>query len=67
MKATNKIILAVAAGAAAGIVFYAWRRHKSSRMLRQVADEGYETAHDILFPEKRFKGRRLRYGAVLPK
>lgn len=67
MKATNKIILAVAAGAAAGLVIYALRRHQSRRILNQVADEGYETAHDILFPNKKHRGRKLKYGMVHPE
>lgn len=34
--------------------------------LSRVSDEGYETAHDILFPSKK-DGRNVRYGPILPE
>ena len=48
MKPVIKIFLGLAAVALAGMVIYSIRREK--KMLTQVSDEGYETAHDILFP-----------------
>lgn len=35
-------------------------------MLQDIADEGYETASDILFPGQRFSNE-LRYGPVIPQ
>ena len=41
------------------------KKGKKNR-LTQIADEGYETAHDMLYPNS-FKGaKELRYGPVLP-
>lgn len=45
--------------------------NKRGRKIRltQVADEGYETAHDMLYPNKFNSSREskeLRYGPVLP-
>lgn len=66
MKLDNnkKIIIgiAVAAVAAAGVSIYLTRKRKKHvTMLKQVAEEGYETAQDILFPlkDQRFRKRRF--------
>ncbi len=66
MKAANKIIIGLAAVALAGLVIYASNRNKTRQMLSQIADEGYETAHDILFPEVEKRGNKLQYGPVIP-
>ena len=42
------------------------RSKNTGYMLRRVSDEGYETAHDVLFPHKSKRGKNLRYGPVLP-
>ncbi|WP_152270676.1 hypothetical protein [Agriterribacter humi] len=67
MKKTDKILVAVAAGFLAGLIVYAARRYKERSILNQVANEGYETAHDILFPNKSQMGKKLHYGPVLPE
>lgn len=67
MKKTSKITLVLAAVGAAAIVICAVRRIEKQRMLVKVADEGYETAHDILFPDKADKHNKLRFGPVLPE
>jgi hypothetical protein len=66
MKNTSKITLGLAAIGAAAIVIYVARRINAKRMLAKVSDEGYETAHDILYPGKRSACNELRYGPVLP-
>ena len=58
MKATNKRIIAgIGLIALAGIIIYLRRRHKTNIInelkSQQVAEHGYETAHDILFPKNR--------------
>lgn len=63
MKATTKLLLALGTVAAAtGLAIYAIRRHKNNQRLEKVADEGYETAHDILYPGKTQRKRKLQYG-----
>jgi hypothetical protein len=62
MNATNKKIIAgLSVIAIAGIILYLRRRQRLSALdelkSEQVAEHGYETAHDILFPHK---GRRFR-------
>ena len=67
MKNTSKITIALAAVGAAAIVIYAARRIETKRRLIRVADEGYETAHEILFPDKAGKHNELRFGPILPE
>ncbi len=58
MKATSKIIAGFGLAAMVGLSVYLLRRQKTKRRKRQVAafrdelvaEHGYETAHDILFP-----------------
>ena len=66
MKSTLKLAVSI------GLIYLAVKaiariRHnsKNSRRLKTVANEGYETAIDVLFPEKQTKGR-LHYGPVIP-
>lgn len=66
MKNSSKITLGLAAIGAAAIVVYVARCINTKRMLVKVSNEGYETAHDILFPGKSNTGKELRYGPVLP-
>ena len=66
MKNISKITLGLAAVGTAAIVIYVARRVNAKRMLIKVSDEGYETAHDILFPNKNNSAKGLLYGPVLP-
>ncbi|MBX3254672.1 MAG: hypothetical protein KF862_11070 [Chitinophagaceae bacterium] len=67
MSKTDKIVMVAAAGAIAGLLVYAYRRYRSNRMLKQVAAEGYETAHEVLFPHSNpIGGGKTHYGPVLP-
>ncbi|TDH26440.1 hypothetical protein EXU57_10105 [Segetibacter sp. 3557_3] len=54
MKTSSRILLGVAAVTLAGVIIYYVnsKQHRKTYMLAQVADEGYETAEDILFPLK---------------
>ncbi len=66
MKLSHKIGLGIGIILLAGIALQLTRRSKTRRMLNQISDEGYETAHDILFPGKRISARALHYGPVIP-
>ncbi len=55
----------LAAIGTAAITLYLIHRRNTKRMLENIADEGYETAPDILFPDKNVS-RKLHYGPVLP-
>lgn len=66
MKHTWKIIFGITVIALAGIVIYKNRDRNTGYMLSQVSDEGYETAHDVLFPDRRSGNRNLRFGPILP-
>jgi len=66
MKNNNKILFGVVAVVVAGLFFYSANRKRTHRMLEQIADEGYETAHDVLFSDKEKRRLKLQYGPVLP-
>lgn len=67
MKKQNKIFLGtVAAAALTGALVYSFTKCNSYKRLKHVANEGYETAHDILYPERNHKKRKLKFGPVLP-
>jgi len=66
MNATNKRIIAgLGLITLAGIIIYLRRRHQSNVInelkAEQVSEHGYETAHDILFPNKSKRIKRHRY------
>lgn len=63
MGKTTKIIIGVAAVAVAGAIITIARKHKREKVLKIASDEGYETAHDVLFP-KHNRSRHLKYGPV---
>ncbi|CAN5749299.1 hypothetical protein BH10BAC3_BH10BAC3_42590 [soil metagenome] len=55
-------IASVASLTTLGVVFFiGWRKHmkKQQRILDRIADEGYETAHDILYPLKKSSIRKI--------
>ena len=66
MKLSQKIAFSLAVVAAAGVVVYLAKSSKTRRMLIQIADEGYETAQDILFPDRKINDKKLKYGPVIP-
>jgi len=72
MKMIFKVALGAAIITAAGFILKMFKKsEKTSKdfedRLMQVADEGYETAHDILFPGKSRKDKKkLHYGPVIP-
>lgn len=61
----RQIIAGISLLTLAGVIIYLRRRHRLNavRALRaeQVAEHGYETAHDILFPKQRRRIKRYRY------
>ncbi|MEO5890027.1 MAG: hypothetical protein ABIQ31_07210 [Ferruginibacter sp.] len=67
MKLSHKIAVGIVAMTAAVIVLsvISGRSHKR-RMLNKIADEGYETAQDVLYPGKNIQDKRLHFGPVLP-
>ena len=71
MKLSNKLIIGLTLVAAAGVVVYfsksASKGSKTRRMLNQIADEGYETAQDVLFPNKNIQDKNLHFGPVIPR
>ena len=63
-----KRILKIASGliALTGVRIFIERKLEMMRKLDQVAENGYETAQDILFPGEVLKSKKLHYGPVIP-
>lgn len=51
---TKKILIAAGLTITAILVIRLVKSKKTRKRLTAVADEGYETAEDILFPKKKF-------------
>jgi hypothetical protein len=67
MKIKKSTLLEVAAILAIGFVIYHNTNKKKKKWRSDnVAMEGYETAHDILYPEKTHS-KNLHFGPVLPE
>lgn len=66
MKTRKKLIYGTAAIVFTGLMVYAIRINNTRRRRKEVANEGYETAADILHPEKSNRFKKLHYGPVLP-
>ena len=49
-----------------GVSTIVLRKLNLRRKLEEVADKGYETAQDILFPGEELKSKKLHYGPVIP-
>jgi len=60
----KKLIAGISLLALTGIAIYLLRRHKKNVInelkAEQVAEHGYETAHDILFPQKTRRIKKSR-------
>lgn len=67
MKITTKTMLGIAAITALSIAFILGTKKSKKVNLDQIAEEGYETAHDILYPKQFSREKKLRYGPVLPE
>jgi hypothetical protein len=61
----KQIIAGISLLTLAGIIIYLRRRHRINVMdelkAEQVAEQGYETAHDVLFPKKRSRIKKYRH------
>ena len=58
-------MIGIGAIALTGLLIFSVRRAKSRKVLKDIADEGYETAQDVLYPRTR-KAYKTHYGPVLP-
>lgn len=67
MRRSTKIAFGISAVAVAGLIVYAASGVRTRHMLKQISNEGYETAGDILYPQKRKRGKKLNKGPVRPK
>ncbi len=63
MKTKNIIVIAVSVVTVGTVVYLFRKKMKVNTMLDDVADEGYETAQDILYPLSKY---RRKGGNFLP-
>jgi hypothetical protein len=67
MRTTITLILGAASVVLAAVLIRSIRRKMAGQMQEAIADEGYETAPDILYPRRgRHHGDQWHYGPVLP-
>ncbi len=66
MKSALLFFAGITALVSAALLIQLTRKCSNESRLSQISDEGYETAHDILYPNTDNKGR-LHYGPVLPQ
>ena len=61
--------IGLAAATATGVIYELSRRNRLMKRLLQVSNEGYETAPDIVFPERLNEKQpgNLKYGPYIPK
>lgn len=65
MKIKPTLLILTTIGTAA-ITWYLLRKKSTKKMLDDIADEGYETAGDILYPGKNVT-TNLHYGPVITR
>ena len=49
-----------------GVGIFIAQKINTRRKLKEVSENGYETAQDVLFPKKEIKSKKLHYGPVYP-
>ena len=64
MKTAFTILTVAAAGV---LALYVIRRIESRNMRRKVASEGFETATDVLYPDRRRSFSKYKIGPILPQ
>ena len=67
MKTSKKLIFGAAAIAFTSLLVYVTRRANTKRRIAEVADQGYETAADLLHPKTNSRFKKIHYGPVLPQ
>lgn len=67
MKTGFTLLAIVGAAFTTAAIVYIAKGFNQGRRAQNVADEGYETAHDILYPHRNRSSRKLHYGPVLPQ
>ncbi|HRN90960.1 MAG TPA: hypothetical protein PLS87_00920 [Ferruginibacter sp.] len=65
MKTTTLLLSAISITATTALAIYLIRKIKESKRLKRIAEEGYETAIDILYPHK-LNTKKLQYRPTIP-
>lgn len=65
MKTTTLLLSAISITATTALAIYLIRKIKQSKRLKRIAEEGYETAIDILYPHK-LNTKKLQYRPTIP-
>ena len=66
MRTGKKLVKILALVSGILLIKYLLKRYRYEWRDARVADEGYETAYDILFPEKKDDRKKKQYGPVIP-
>jgi hypothetical protein len=65
MKKKEIILIAATVVAVSAITMILFKKKKVNDRLNEVADEGYELAHDVLYPLKNQRKRHDGYSPVV--
>ncbi|HRO05293.1 MAG TPA: hypothetical protein PLE75_01305 [Ferruginibacter sp.] len=65
MKTTTLLLSAISITATTALAIYLIRKITQSKRLKRIAEEGYETAIDILYPQK-LNTKKLQYRPTIP-
>lgn len=65
MKTTTLLLSAISITVTTALAIYLIRKIKESKRLKRIAEEGYETAIDILYPHK-LNTKKLQYRPTIP-
>ena len=66
MRTGKKLIKILVIASGISLIRYMVKRYQYEWRDARVADEGYETAYDILFPEMKDDRKKKQYGPVIP-
>lgn len=68
-RLTGFVAIGLAAATVTGVMLELGKRNRLMKRLLEVSNEGYETAPDIIFPDRKHAEphKNLKYGPYIPK
>ncbi len=67
MKKKEAVLIGLSTIVLTALAIKLAKKLSQSKRLKTVSEEGYETAFDILYPNREHKRNKLQFGPVLPE